>query len=160
MSSGLRKSIYIFLSCLVGALLFMVLQRVTVFLYIGLLAYGFDGLTFGLSWIELLALDYLTLLLSLLFGGWYGIWVGLHWYESVYEHGSSKGFIGNLLHMWPRSRKTYDLQSKVAAVSTRLENDLGELQNLTTTIAERVPKTAPKKRIVKRVIRKKAPVLK
>jgi hypothetical protein len=154
MSSGLRKSIYLFLSCLLGSLLFVILQRIAVFAYIVLLSYGFGGLTVGMSWVELLALDYMTMLIALLFGGWYGIWVGIHWYESVYEHGTTRGLIGSLVGIWPRVRKPYNLKTRVEAVSSRLESDLGELEALAKSTA--AAPVAPKKRVVRRVVRKKA----
>lgn len=157
MNQGARKSLYIFLSSLLGTLLFLILHRVVSFLFGWAIVSGYTFLGFGMNSIELQAMDYLTLMFSLMFGAWYGIWLGLYWYEVVYEQRLRGGLVDHIIcNYWPRSRRPYDLKSKVSAAARKLEHDLGELESLAETVQVAVHPEPIKKRIV----RKRAPVAK
>lgn len=91
-----RRALYIFLCGLMGSLLFLVIQRSLLLIYLILVQLNPDALNLGLSVGDLIALDLLTVFLALSCGGWYGIWLGLHWYDIVYE---KKTFPGLGMHL-------------------------------------------------------------
>jgi signal transduction histidine kinase len=100
-TSGAKKSLYVFLSSLLGILLFVTIQRALSL--IGLLLLNVDYATYSLGTtpLQVHAWNITTLILAIFFGGWYGIWLGLYWYKIVYEHGSGgifHGLAGNFFH--------------------------------------------------------------
>lgn len=100
-TSGSKKSLYVFLSSLLGILLFVTIQRALSL--IGLLLLNVDYATYSLGTtpLQVHAWNITTLILAIFFGGWYGIWLGLHWYKIVYEHGSGglfHGLAGRFFH--------------------------------------------------------------
>jgi hypothetical protein len=148
---SVKKSLYIFLCCLLGCLLFLLVHQMLAFGYLMLLYYNYESFSFGLSLLDFLALDYFTLIIAVMGGAWYGIWLGIYWYGVVYE-GSSSGFIGHLIrHYWPNREKAYGLKAKVAAVEERLAGDLWELEDLAEKV-EVAAKVPAKKKIVKRKV--------
>ena len=84
-----RKSLYLFLTALLGTLLFLTVHQVAYFIYIYMLGTGLA--TSGMSYVEFLAVEYFTLTITMMLGAWYGIWLGLYWYEKVYEEKSHRG---------------------------------------------------------------------
>lgn len=96
MQENTRKSFYIFLSMFLGVVLFLMLQR-TAFL-IAFLA-GAD-----ITALPVMALEYVTSVVALVFGAWYGIWLGLVWYSAVYEERTTRGFVGWLTGMGKQGR--------------------------------------------------------
>lgn len=97
MAETTRKSFYIFLSTFLGVLLFLMLDRAA--FLIAFIA-GAD-----ITSVPVLALEYVTSMIAVAFGAWYGIWLGLVWYAAVYEekttrgvYGWMKGFRGGLAH--------------------------------------------------------------
>ena len=86
MAETTRKSFYIFLSTFLGVLLFLMLDR-TAFL-IAFIA-GAD-----ITSLPVLALEYVTSMIAIAFGAWYGIWLGLVWYTAVYEERTTQGVYG------------------------------------------------------------------
>ncbi len=78
----MKKSVYIFLCMILGAVLFLVIQRSAVFLYYLLLnnSTGFDQL-FGA---QFALIDAATLVIFLILGLWYGSYLGIHWYALIY----------------------------------------------------------------------------
>jgi hypothetical protein len=56
-------------------------------LYYLLLQLDYGQYSIGLSLQQMRAIDSWSLLVMLFLGGWYGVWLGLHWYEMVYEQG-------------------------------------------------------------------------
>ncbi len=144
----MKKSLYLFLCSLLGVFLFLILHRIGVVVYLYLLSQGIGVASFR-YW-DFLVLDYMSLLVALLLGAWYGIWLGLYWYEKVYEEKSHGGFADHIArHIWPmRSPKA--LETKVAQVKERLEEDLWQLEEL----AERVVVENPKPK-VRKVVRKR-----
>ena len=143
-----KKSLYIFLASLLGVMLFLVLHRVAVFFYLYLLAGGY--ITTGLEYYEFLALDYFSLTITLMLGAWYGIWLGLHWYEKVYEENSHGGLVHHLATEIFPSNRFKNLPVKVAVVERKLEANLRELENLAQAGAAQksgpVKRKAPRKR--------------
>jgi hypothetical protein len=127
-----KKSFYVFLSSLLGVLLFLVLHRIIVFLYVLLLSFDYGAFGFGMSYIELLALDYLTLTLALFGGMWYGTWLGIHWYEKVYEEYSHKGVVHHIASSWWARKKhpLSSLEQKVFAAKEKVEDGLWDLEGL------------------------------
>ncbi len=82
---GARKALYLFLTSILGMLLFVTLHRALTLLYLVLLSYNYESFSFGLSFLQHQAINYLTLVAAMFLGGWYGVWLGMHWYEIVYE---------------------------------------------------------------------------
>ena len=152
MSPTVKKSLYVFLTAMLGALLFLIIHRMLAFGYLLFLYYNYNFFSFGFSFMEILAIDYFTLILALMFGAWYGIWIGLHWYDVVYQESGSHGFVGHFVrHYWPTSVKSYNLKSKIAAVEKKLENNIWELEDLAKkTEINALSQVPAKKRIVRR----------
>lgn len=96
------KAFYILLCAILGLLLFIVIQRAAALIYYLMLNTNYQSYSLGLSYTQLSWLNFLTLLAAVFFGLWYGIWLGLHWYEMVYESGGGHGlfhaFKGHWLH--------------------------------------------------------------
>ncbi len=90
MSENTRKSFYIFLSMVLGVLLFLMLQRA------GFLIYFLSG--GNISTLQIRALDVVTSVIAITFGAWYGTWLGLVWYAAIYEEGSIRSFTSWLKH--------------------------------------------------------------
>jgi len=139
---------------MLGTLLFLVLHRIIVFLYLVLagpkLIPGSEG-----AYLMFSAVDYFTLVITLMLGAWYGIWIGMYWYEKVYEEESYKGVVDYIVNnYWPRRKTTANLKSKIAATQQKLETDLWELEGLTENLTR--VKVKPKG-IKKRIVRKEAP---
>lgn len=88
MHENTRKSFYIFLSSMLGVLLFLMLQR-SVFLIAFLL--GVD-----IGSVSSQALGIVTTAIAVVFGAWYGVWLGLVWYSAVYEEGTVRGMLSSL----------------------------------------------------------------
>lgn len=151
---SVKKSLYIFLTALLGSLLFLVLHRLGVFAYMIVIYYNYQKFGFGMSMLDIMALDYLTLIIALLLGAWYGIWLGLGWFEAVYEGGGHAGFLGHVLrHYFPIQQPVYGLKNKVVVVSSKLEKDLLELQE----IAAKMQKNSrPVVKTTRRIVRRKS----
>lgn len=71
-----KKSLYIFLTAILGVLLFLILHRLIVFVYLTLVAVDYPAFGVNFSYPQFLAFDYLTLIISLMLGAWYGVWRG------------------------------------------------------------------------------------
>ncbi len=88
-----RKSLYVFLCSLLGVMLFMMLQKSALLLLTLLL--NAQGEQASLIGSDIQVFDTVTYVLALFFGGWYGVWLGLHWYDIVYENGQG-GIMRNM----------------------------------------------------------------
>lgn len=97
MHENTRKSFYIFLTMVLGVLLFLMLQRAA--FLIAFLA-GAD-----VGSLPAQALSIVTSAIAVAFGSWYGIWLGIVWYAAVYEERTVRSMFG-----WLRqgSGKTVD----------------------------------------------------
>ncbi len=144
-----KKSIYLFLTAMLGMVLFMSLHRLAMFF----LAFAFElygSVPFFGSFFNFLAFDYFSLTIVLLAGIWYGIWLGEYWYNLVYIERGGAGAFSRLVSS-VRVSKSADIKSRLAQVAGRLENDLAALEHLSARIEDRVHKPKPIKR---RVVRK------
>ncbi len=86
MSENTRKSFYIFLSMVLGVLLFLMLQRAA-FLVAFLIGADVSSLSAE-------ALGVVTTAIAVVFGAWYGIWLGLVWYAAIYEERTTRSMFG------------------------------------------------------------------
>lgn len=157
MYGGVKKSVYLFLSSILGVLLFLILHRLSVFIYLLLVSYGIVGGGPSWSYMQFLAFDYATLLISLLFGSWYGIWLGNFWYEQVYEKGEWRGMLAHMRSRYlPQVRGKYNWEQKIESVKHRLEEDLSAVEELTEEFPAAVLAPQPVKRTLakKKVVRK------
>jgi len=106
----IKKSLYVFLCSLLGMLLFLILHQIIAFGYLMLLYVNYPTFGLGMSLMDWLALDYFTLIIVLMLGMWYGIWLGMYWFGIVYED-QNHGFVGHLIKKyWPTSRPKYNLK--------------------------------------------------
>ncbi len=145
---------YLFLAALLGTLLFLIAHQVVYFIYIYMLSAGL--VTTGMSYVEFLAIEYFTLTITLLLGAWYGIWLGLYWYEKVYEEKSHKGFVHHVAVNYFPGPKPKAPESQMAQVKERLEENLWRLEDLAKSEASLPPMVEPEP-IKCRVVRKRAP---
>ncbi len=99
--SSVKKSLYVFLTAVLGILLFVTIQRSVSLIVVILLNVDYARYSFGTSPLQIHGFNIASMMLALFFGGWYGTWVGLHWYNVVYEHGGTgwlHGLSGGLFH--------------------------------------------------------------
>lgn len=101
---GVKKALYIFLTALLGVLLFLTVQRSLSLIVVLLLNLDYARYSLGTNPLQIHALNYVSIMLAVFFGGWYGVWLGLHWYEIVYEKGSG-GLLHGLTSSWFSSDK-------------------------------------------------------
>ncbi len=155
-----KKSFYVFLTALLGVLLFLIIDRIVVFFYLFLLEQGIIGTS--LTYVQFAALDYSVLTIVLMFGCWYGIWLGLYWFRAVYEEGSHGGFIDHMARNYFPSGKNKNLGSRMVAVKQRLESDLWQLEDLadSSLIAAKSSPVPVKRKVVRRAVLKKPKILK
>ena len=151
----MKKSLYVFLCSLLGILLFLIIHRLLVFCYLILISSNPQVFGGGLNYLELLAIDYSTLILTLFLGSWYGIWLGLKWFEAIYERGEHGGFVDHLVKTyWPSPNKNnFHLNRRLQNVAVELKDDVLALENLTKAIK---PTFTEKPAIKRRVVRKRA----
>lgn len=147
-----KKSFYLLVTALIGASLFFILDRTLVFLYLYLVATGSLGP--GPAYYQFLAADYFTLALALIGGAWYGIWLGMYWFEKVYNEKSHGGLAHHIRSNYFTWGKPKSLPGKMSAVKQRLEKDLWALEDLAKNTAQESGWPEPK---VRRVVRKRAP---
>lgn len=109
MKRSTGKALYIFLASLLGIILFGVFHRALVVIYYLMQDGYYFNLKIQMSQADLQALDFFTMLVALFLGGWYGVWLGLHWYELVYEGehraGLFHGFIPHHFRKGERARR-------------------------------------------------------
>lgn len=98
-----RKALYLFLSSLLGILLLLLFHR-SVFVIYEILGSFYPTLYFfQLDYFTLRLFDFWTMIVAMFFGGWYGIWLGLHWYRMIYEDANVQSwFHGFVPHLWRR----------------------------------------------------------
>lgn len=123
MNNGAKKSFYVFLSALLGLLLFILLQR-SLFLLAFLL--GVDVLSAAF-----MKLDYASFIVAMFLGMWYGIWVGLYWFNIVYEEQSAPGMFRSIWGSFGRSKarmlsdegKSWNLEDLMKAKTSEYESE-------------------------------------
>ncbi len=158
-NNGFQKSLYIFLSSLLGMLLFLIIHRLVVFCLLILQSSGNKVFTLNMPYLEFLAWDYFSLLLTLLAGAWYGIWVGSYWYEKVYNEGSHLGLVGHITeNYWPKTTSYKDIKSKISEVKKTIHTELWQLEDLNKTLNSELSsrkKPLARKKVIKRKTLKK-----
>lgn len=152
--SGAKKPIYIFLSAMLGMLLFLILHRVVVFFVMAGTYFNSGEGFLGANYLRFLAWDYLTLILVLMLGAWYGIWVGSYWYEKVYESKLHGGFLSHLSGYRQQNFKREGLGEKLDELSENIQEEIWELNQLSKSVTKAVRTPKPMKR---KVVRKRAP---
>lgn len=153
----MKKSLYLFLSSLLGMLLFLVLHRIIFFLYLLMASAGYQPFLAEASSLTFLGIEYFTLILSMLLGAWYGIWVGMYWHAKVYEEKSSAGLVEHITtSYWPKRQNRYNLEAKIETAKKHMESDMLELEELAKAIPVSVASPEP---IKKRIVRKRAPTI-
>ncbi len=135
-----HKSLYIFLSALLGALLFLILHRVIVFIFLYLVAIG--TININLNYREFLAVEYFTLILVLMMGVWYGIWLGVSWFNRVYEEKTHGGFF-NHLSTKVFSDNNEKLKEMLAIAKERLAQDAEQVGEIADAISEEPQQSRP-----------------
>jgi len=105
------------------------------------------------------AFSYFSLVIVLMLGSWYGIWLGMYWYQKVYEEGSYKGFAGHIGSSLRQSSPVNNkIEVKLKTAKQTLEEGMKEFEEL----AEQWPpaiiseKTVKPVVVKKRVVRKRA----
>ncbi len=94
---------------MLGILLFLMLQR-SAFLVLFLLGADIGSM-------ESQALGIVTTAIAVVFGAWYGVWLGLVWYSAVYEERTINGMLSSLLRVLKFKRtnsEAWDLDELVA----------------------------------------------
>lgn len=154
--SGIKKPTYIFLSAMLGMLIFLILHRVVVFFVMAGVYFNSGDGFMGANYLQFLAWDYLTLILVLMLGAWYGIWVGSYWYEKVYESKLHGGFLSHVLGFRQQGPAREILGEKMEELSENIQEEIWELDQLSKNItkAARTPKPI-KRKVVKRRAPKK-----
>ncbi len=100
-----RKALYVFLSSILGMLLFTMFHR-AVFVIYEILGNFFPVFSLlHLPFRTMAILDFTTFLLALFVGGWYGVWIGMNWYKMIYEdRGVNTWFHGFVPHHWRKTK--------------------------------------------------------
>ncbi len=99
-----RKALYLFLSSLLGMLLLLMFHRAVFVIYDILGSFYPNCSWFNWSLPTIFTLDFLTMLVAMFIGGWYGVWLGLNWYHMIYEErGVTTWFHGFVPHRWRKS---------------------------------------------------------
>lgn len=156
--SQAKKSVYLFLSLLLGIFLFLVMHRLVVFLVIMFYLFSGGAGIYAIQYRQFLLLDYSTLILAVIGGSWYGLWVGGYWYEKVYESGFHGGAVGHLIVGLKRFvKKQSTLKQQVEKISSELSEEAWQLENLVELAPKKpVLKKSPKRRgVPKKLTRKK-----
>lgn len=131
--------------------MFFILHRIATFIYLYLLASGI--LNARMSYLDFLVLDFFSLTIILVMGLWYGIWLGMYWFERVYVEKSHGGFVRHISgKIFPR--KIENMENKISHIKERLEQDMWQLEDLVEKKLEVGVKTVPVKR---KVVRKTPP---
>jgi signal transduction histidine kinase len=105
--NGPKKSFYVFLTSLLGIMMFVVIQRSVALIGLLLLNIDYGRFSLGSNYSQLHILNIITYILAVFLGGWYGAWLGLYWYKVVYEQGTGglwHGLVGNFFHDGPEKK--------------------------------------------------------
>lgn len=145
MINAFRRSVYLILSGLMGLLVFFILHRIAVFVYLSLVTS--QDIVFEYN--NFLIWDYITLSAALIVGLVYGMWVGEYWYKVVYHENVHNGLVDYIASFFYSSRqsKPEAFQHKLENVALKLENNLAELENLTSNTSKFLKSKTPIKRL-------------
>lgn len=99
MDKSKRKALYVFLTTLLGVLIFLMLHRAIFVIYDILASFYPNSAVFAIEPSIVFSIDFYTMLFAVALGGWYGAWLGLDWYKMIYEErGVTRWFHGFLPH--------------------------------------------------------------
>lgn len=153
-TAAFKKSLYVFLCSLLGMLILLTLQHAIIFLYLSVItAFGTNESVN----IDLYSLNVVVWFLSVFFGGWWGVWLGLGWYKMVYEDAQHKGFVHGLataLYGFSQGGK----KAVSTPVITKPKWSLSDIIPKTTSNSDSIRKVIVKPK-VKTVSRKSIPAL-
>lgn len=82
-----KKALYLFLCSVLGVIMFTFMHQAFWVIYVALARLGYLPQIDPIN-----PLPALSLVAAFLVGMWYGIWLGLYWYEIVYERAQAKWF--------------------------------------------------------------------
>lgn len=154
-SNGFKKSFYVFLTSIMGVFLFFVLHRLAFFFW-SVISVISETMARNYYSLPVLVFEYVSLILALLGGAWYGIWLGIFWYDKVYVENSRRGFIERISDkIWPAPKIHTGTTGKLLAVTRKLEEDLLNLEDLAAQ--KPAPEISAPKAIKRTIVRKSAP---
>ncbi len=119
MTNARRKALYLFLTSLLGMILLLMLHR-SLFVIYDVMGSFFPGTPlFSLDARMVFTVDFISMLVAMFIGGWYGIWLGLDWYKMIYEERDSREwFHGFLPHNWRGYHARRDHKKSIASQKT------------------------------------------
>ncbi len=113
--------------------MFLVLHRIVIFLYLYFLAAGY--IQWAVDFRKFFVFDYFSLMVSLMLGAWYGIWLGLGWFERVYGEKSHGGLVEHLAtKIFADDHEA--LRVKLVAAEKRLEEDVAKDVEVIDSLAQ------------------------
>ena len=112
MTKGVGKALYVFLCSIMGMVLFAIFHRAIIVIYYILLDYNFGSYAMGLTQSDVQMIDFFTGAVAVFLGGWYGVWLGQHWYGMVYEGEHTPGWLHGFL---PRQWRKHERMARKAA---------------------------------------------
>lgn len=139
MRKAATKALYLFLCSILGMVLFAMLHRAIIVLY-DLLIFVRPEFAFGLTPYSLAVGDFLTMLIALFLGGWYGTMMGIDWYAMVYGPNAAVRpgmFHGFIPHHWRGRRE------KAAKPAPTMKMSTSATAPKTTTVKVRMPDPEP-----------------
>lgn len=140
-----KKALYLFLCSILGIILFLFIQQAFWVAYSGAAHAGYLPMLGQLN-----AWPTLTFLAAVLFGSWYGIWLGLYWYEMVYERAQARWF-----YAFGQRKRQLEPESELESANIwrghpvrrdESENGRWQLDDLLEIETEAPPATVSKKR--------------
>jgi hypothetical protein len=123
-----KKSLYLLMTGILGMMLFAIVCQVVFFVFIYMVGAGV--ISTAINYNQFFVLEYFVLIVMLMLGAWYGIWLGLYWFEKVYEEKSHRGFVHHVAVNYFPGSKPKTPESKMAEVRERLEDNLWQLEEL------------------------------
>lgn len=151
----MKKSLYVLLTAILGVFLFFILHRLAFFFW-ALICSMDENLALNYYSLPALVTEYVTLLLAIFGGAWYGIWLGLFWYDKVYVEGTHPGWVAHFSNkIWPAPGANAGTVSKLRHVTKKLEQDLMHLEDL--ALAQPSVSSSGPAPIKRTLVRKRAP---
>lgn len=146
------KATYIFLCAMLGALLFLLLQRIFIFLCFIVLIFSRSLSEAVLVWLGLELINYLTVLFAIIGGAWYGVWLGISWYETVYERDGHESVFKKFGQFISQKRALNNVPAqtkKMSELTKRVEDEMWQLE-LAKSQVKTASNTIPVKRKISR----------
>jgi hypothetical protein len=152
--ANFKKSLYLYLSSLLGMLLFLLVHRIVVFLVFVWASSAGSLITWD-KYLLFMGLDYFTLILFLMLGSWYGIWLGMYWYKRVYEEENFGGFFSHMRERyWLKPKKLEKVGIKINLAKDNFKEGMRELEKISRELEPQESEFKPQP-VQKAVVRKK-----